>query len=59
MENSNNKYYLNYKKLFSGEDKISFIFSEICYCGHKSNEHILDDDQCINREICRCVGFFP
>ncbi len=63
MKNSNNRYYLNYKEItnkpFSWEDKGSFIFSDVCYCGHKSNEHILDDSQCVNQEICRCVGFLP
>ncbi len=63
MKNKNNKYYLNNKertnKPFSWEDKVLFIYSDVCYCGHKSKEHILDDDQCVNQEICRCVGFLP
>ena len=48
MKNKNNKYYLNNKertnKPFSWEDKVLFIYSDVCYCGHKSKEHILDDE---------------
>ena len=62
MKNSNNKYF-NYKEItikpFSWEDKMSFVFSDICYCGHKSKEHTLENNQCSQKESCNCEGFFP
>jgi hypothetical protein len=37
----------------------SFIFPEICYCGHESSEHNLEDSKCSKHKICRCRGFLP
>jgi hypothetical protein len=52
--NSNNSNYKNY-----WPKNPSFIFSEICYCGHKSNEHSLEGSKCSKQKICRCRGFLP
>ena len=37
----------------------SFIFSDLCYCGHKNNRHSLGNNQCSNHEFCKCMGFWP
>lgn len=37
----------------------SFMFSELCYCGHTNNDHILDNNRCAKQEACNCQGFFP
>ena len=42
-----------------GESNTSFVFSDICYCGHSKNEHANDKNQCNNKEYCQCEGFFP
>ncbi|HSF49368.1 MAG TPA: hypothetical protein VLA74_01295 [Nitrososphaeraceae archaeon] len=36
----------------------SFIFPDLCYCGHESSEHNLDNNRCSN-EFCKCRGFWP
>ena len=59
-----NKYYSNYgmnkvtnKFLFSWKDN-SFVFPDLCYCGDKSNELTLNDNQCSKKEeFCNCLGF--
>ena len=46
--NSNNNYW---------PENPSFIFSDLCYCGHKSNEHSPEDSKCSKYEFCKCMGF--
>ena len=41
------------------QENPSFIFSDLCYCGHKSNEHYYEDNKCSKQEFCRCGGFLP
>jgi hypothetical protein len=51
-----NELYIELNNLFTDN---SFIFFDLCYCGHKSKGHSLNDNQCIKREFCKCLGFFP
>jgi hypothetical protein len=58
------KYYSNYrvnkvtnKSFFSWKDN-SFVFPDLCYCGHTNNEHTLSDNQCSKKEeFCNCLVF--
>jgi hypothetical protein len=60
---NNKKYYSNHKVRKVADtsfywDYNSFIFSELCYCGHSKNEHTLSDTQCSKKEeFCNCLGF--
>jgi hypothetical protein len=44
------------KSFLSWKDNSS-VFPDLCYCGHKSNDHTISDNQCSKKEFCNCLGF--
>jgi hypothetical protein len=38
-------------------DNPAFILKDKCWCGHKKEEHTLDENICIYEKFCNCKGF--